>query len=154
MNAVLKSSRWVLGVLGFLAGIAGVIAAIAFVGENAFRTLVMSFHPDGATVAAHCSWMIRQWLYLFPALLIGVTAAKLAHFRPRAYLIVMACIQGLLIVRALIFAPPQPVPPWLWTQTLLVTPIPIWFVGWLQLRHPSKPETMVDGFPPAIHDGG
>lgn len=45
----------------------------------------------------------------------------------------MAIVQELLIV-ALIFVPPHPVPPWIWAIGLVVTPAAIIYGGYLRSR--------------------
>ena len=150
MNTAPKLTRSVLIAIAAIA----TMAALAFASEMTFRTAVLRFHPEGATLAAHFSWVINQWLYMFPALIVGICTARLARCRPSTYLIAMLCIQGMLIGRDWLFAPTHPIPSWLWIQTLLLTPIPIILVGWLQMRGPSNAGTTGDGIPAALGDGG
>ena len=139
----MRNSRRVLTVLCALV----VAASIGFAVEFVFRVVTERLHPDGTTLAAHFSWMIRQWFYMFPALMTCLVVTKLARFRAPAFLIAMICVQGLLIVRSQAFAPSTPVPTSLWVLTLIATPLPIILVGWLQIQPPTKSDTATRALP-------
>lgn len=129
---------------------AGIVAmtAIAFAIEIPIRSLTVRIYPDAA-LDTSITWMISQWSYMFPALMLGgYIAAKLAPSRPFLHSIAMACVQVLLTV-ALIFAPPHPVPAWIWALTLLVTPVAICLGGRIGSRptstHGTPASTQADG---------
>lgn len=130
MKSLLKHT----GAALFFTTLLAAIGAIGFATDLLYRYAVRS-HPDGAALADNFSWMLIQWGYMFPALLIGVgLAMKLPPVRPRTFFSAMACIQGLVIVRTQLFAPPHPVPAYLWTQTLLVVPIIFCSGFWFPMR--------------------
>ena len=82
--------------------------------------------------------MVSQSLYTVPAAILGgYVAAWVATRREVAHAVAMAMVQELLIV-ALIFKPPHPVPPWLWAVTLIVTPFAIICGGYLRSRRKGK----------------
>ena len=89
------------------------------------------------------AWKLSQALYTIPALIFGgYVAAWLAPCCKFGHAIAMAILQELLIV-ALIFNPPHPVPAWSWALALLLTPAAIVLGGYLYGRRnvaPSKPE--------------
>lgn len=137
MNTAQNFARSLFAVL------AGIVAmtAMAFAIEIPIRSLALRFYPDAAALDSSISWMISQWIYMFPALMLGgYIAAKLAPSRPFLHSIVMACVQVLLTV-ALIFAPPHPVPAWIWALTLLVTPVAICLGGRIGSRPTSTHAT-------------
>jgi hypothetical protein len=124
-------------VLAVLAGIV-VMTAIAFAVELPLRVLVLRLYsdsfPDPAALDSHSLWMLSQFVYTAPALILGgYVAAWLAPHRPLAHAIAMAVLQEFLIV-TLIFNPPHPVPIWGWALTLTLTPIAIVFGGFLRSR--------------------
>ena len=123
-----------------LAVVAGIVAmtAVAFAVEISVRWLTLRLlsqsFPDPSALDSHIGWMLSQSLYLPALILGGYVAAWLAPKRGLAHAIAMAIIQELLIV-ALIFQPPHPVPSWMWAITLTVTPIAIIAGGILRVRH-------------------
>jgi hypothetical protein len=124
-------------VFAVLAGIV-VMTAVMFAIEVPVRWLALqmlsSSFPDQASLESSTGWMLSQSLYTLPALVLGgYVAAWLAPGRALAHAIAMAILQELLIV-ALIFSPPHPVPPWMWAITLLVTPAAIVCGGYLRSR--------------------
>jgi hypothetical protein len=121
-----------------LAVAAGIVAmtAVAFAVELPLRWLTLRLFPqrfpDRATLDASVGWMLSQSLYTIPAAMLGgYVAAWLAPSRGLAHAIAMAVVQELLIV-ALMFNPPHPVPPWMWAMTLVVTPAAIIAGGFLR----------------------
>ena len=125
-------------VLAVLAGIF-VTSIVSFAIEIpvlalASKTLPQTF-PDRAALEVSVAWMLSQWLYTAPALVLGgYVAAWLAPGRGLAHAAAMAIVQELLIV-ALIFNPPHPVPPWMWLLTLTLAPLAILCGGYLRTRH-------------------
>ena len=112
------------------------MGVVLFAVDIVFRFMVLQFHSDGETVAANFSWMIIQWSFMFPALLIGVyVSVVFTQCRPRRYLISMACIQGLVIVRACIFSPLSSVPTEMWILNFLVVPFFFCYGPWLFVRN-------------------
>ena len=151
MNIDSKIAR---SVIPMCAAIALIVLA-SFATEFAFRAIALRFHSEGATLAANFSWMVGQWRYMFPALLVVMyVALVLPPMRPRTYLIAIACAQSLVIARAVVFSPPDPVPSWLWTQTLLVVPLIFCFGFWAPVRRRWKATTIADGRPGPILNGG
>jgi len=127
-------------VLAVLAGIVA-MSIVAFAIEIPLRLLTLRLFsenfPDQAALDSNIVWMLSQSLYTVPALVLGGYAcAWLAPRRGLAHAIAMAIVQELLIV-ALIFKPPHPVPPWMWAITLLVTPAAIILGGYLRSRSKS-----------------
>jgi hypothetical protein len=123
--------------------LAGIVAltAVAFAIEIPLRWLTLRFFPqtfpDQATLETNTGWMLGQFLYTIPSLMLGgYIAAWLAPSRGLAHAIAMAIVQDLLIV-VLIFEPPHPVPPWMWAISLVVTPAAIICGGYLR----SRPKT-------------
>jgi hypothetical protein len=123
-----------------LAVLVGIVAmtALAFAIEIPVRALTLRWFaesfPDPAALDSHLGWMLSQALYTVPALVLGgFVAAWLAPRRGLAHAVAMAIVQELLIV-ALMFAPPHPVPPGMWAITLLLTPAAIMAGGVLFAR--------------------
>ena len=123
--------------------LAGLLAmtAVAFAFEIPLRLLTLRFFsdtfPDRATLDTHVGWMLSQSLYtVLAAILGGYIAAWLAPRRGFAHAVAMAIVQELLII-ALIFNPPHPVPGWLWAVSLIVTPLAIVYGGYLRCRPKS-----------------
>ena len=147
-----------------LAVVAGIVAMsfVAFAIEIPLRALTLRLFsqsfPDQAALDSHVGWMVSQSLYTLPALMLGgyvavwlaprrgfTHAIAMAILQERddehdhrqserlAHAIAMAIVQDLLIV-ALIFNPPHPVPPWMWAITLVVTPAAIIYGGYLRSR--------------------
>jgi hypothetical protein len=134
MQRLLKVSRSILAVL------AGILAmtALAFAIEMPLRLLTLRLFaesfPEPAMLDSSVVWMLSQSLYTVPALILGgYVAARLAPCCSLAHAIGMAIVQELLIV-ALVFNPPHPVPSWAWAMTLLLTPAAIIFGGYLRSR--------------------
>ena len=97
------------------------------------RTFPAAF-PEAAVLDTNLWWMLSQWLYSTPALILGgYTAAWLAPRRGFAHAVAMAVVQELLTV-LLMFNPPHPVPAWMWATMLVVTPVAIIFGGYLWSR--------------------
>jgi hypothetical protein len=140
-------SMWITArsVLAVLAGIVA-MSLVAFAIEIPLRALtVRAFpqtFPDQSALDTNVVWMLSQSLYTVPALMLGgYVTAWLAPRRALAHAIAMAVVQELLIV-ALIFKPPHPVPPWMWALTLTMTPVAIVFGGYLRSRlHPAPQST-------------
>jgi hypothetical protein len=127
-------------ILAVLAGIVG-LTTVAFAIEIPLRWVTLRFFsqtfPDQATLESNIGWMLGQWLYTIPALLLGgYIAAWLAPRRGLAHAVAMAIVQELLTV-VLIFEPPHPVPPWMWAIALVVTPAAIICGGYIR----SRPKT-------------
>lgn len=119
------------GVRSVLAVLAGIVAmtALAFAIEIPIRSLTLGWFSetfaDSSALDSHVGWMLSQSLYTVPALMLGgFVAAWLAPHRGLAHSVAMAIVQEILIV-ALMFAPPHPVPAWMWAITLLLTPAAI-----------------------------
>lgn len=130
------------------------IVLVLFATEFAFRALAIRFHPQGTTLAENFSWMVSQWRYMFPALLVVMfVAVVFPPMRPRTYLIAIVCAHSLVVARALVFSPPDPVPPWLWTQTLLVVPLVFCFGFWAPVHRRWKARIMSGGLPGPIANG-
>jgi hypothetical protein len=132
-------------VLAVLAGIV-VMTLIAFGIEIPLRTLTLrtfsQTFPDQAALDSSLLWMLSQTLYTVPALILGgYVAAWLAPRHGLAHAIAMAVVQELLIA-ALIFNPPHPVPAWMWGITLTLTPAAIIFGGYLRSRLQTAPQTI------------
>jgi hypothetical protein len=120
-------------VRSILAVLLGIVAstAVAFAIEILLKALLS---PNTSSVA----WMLGESLYTVPALMFGgYVAAWLAPGRPLAHSIAMAVIQELLMI-ALIFNPPHPVPPWIWAIGLTMTPIAIILGGYLRSRSATR----------------
>lgn len=112
-------------VFAVVAGIAA-MSAVAFAIEIPLRWLTLRLlpetFPDQAALDTNVGWMLSQSLYTVPAAMLGgYVAAWLAPRRGLAHAVAMAIVQDLLIV-ALIFEPPHPVPAWMWAIALVVTP--------------------------------
>lgn len=145
MSTVLHTARSVFAVF---AGVV-VMTVIAFAIEIPIRSYAIRFYPDATALDTSVAWMVSQWIYMFPALMVGgYVAAKLAASHPFRHSVAMASVQVLLTV-ALIFAPPHPVPPWIWALTLVVTPVAICLGG----RIASK-QGPTHAVPPNPQDGG
>ena len=136
----------------FFAVLAGIVAmtAVAFAIEIPLRLLTLRLcsqtFPDQASLDSNVGWMLSQSLYTVPAAMLGgYVAAWLAPRRGLAHSVAMAIVEELLIV-ALIFAPPHPVPPWMWAITLIATSAAIIYGGYLR-RRPVE-------FPPAPGEPG
>jgi hypothetical protein len=130
-------------VLAVLAGLAA-MSAVSFAIEIPLRVLTLrlfsSSFPDRASLDTSLGWMVSQSLYTVPAAILGgYVAAWVASRREVAHAVAMAIVQELLIV-ALMFNPPHPVPPWLWAVALIVTPFAIICGGYL--RRPRQGKTM------------
>ena len=135
--------------------LAGIVAltAVAFAFEIPLRWLTLRLFsatfPDQAALDSNALWMLSQWLYTVPALVLGgYVAAWLAPGRGLAHAVAMAIVQELLIL-VLIFEPPHPVPLWMWALTLVVTPAAIISGGYLRSRkkaaaQPVKPDAAPD----------
>jgi hypothetical protein len=124
-------------VLAVLAGIVA-MSAVSFAIEIPLRMLTLrlfsSSFPDRATLDTSLGWMVSQSLYTVPAAILGgYVAAWVASRREVAHAVAMAIVQELLIL-ALMFNPPHPVPPWLWAVALIVTPAAIICGGYLRSR--------------------
>ncbi len=142
-------------VRSILAVLAGIVAmtAVAFTIEIPLRLLTLQLFsqtfPDQATLDSNVGWMLSQSLYTVPAMILGgYVAAWLAPRRGLAHAVAMAIVQDLLIV-VLIFEPPHPVPPWIWTIGLVVTPAAIIYGGYLRSRpkaaaQPAEPAAAPD----------
>ena len=137
MHSLWKAARSVLAVL------AGIVATmlVAFGMEVPARMLALQLFPrtfpDQAALDSSIVWMLSQSLYTVPALILGgYVAAWLAPRRGIVHSIAMAVVQELLIV-ALMFNPPHPVPPLMWLFTLTLTPIAIIIGGYLHSRRQS-----------------
>ncbi len=116
-------SKLVRGTAAVLATIA-VFFLLTFAAELAFRAVLIRFHPQGAVLSENFSWMISQWRYMFPALLaVAFMTAVLPPMHPRTFIIAIACVQSLVIVRAEMLSSTDFVPPWLWTGTLVLVPV-------------------------------
>lgn len=139
-------------ILAVLAGIAA-LTAVAFAFEIPLRWLTLRLFsqtfPDQAALDSNAGWMLSQTLYTVPASILGgYVAAWLAPGRGLAHAVAMAIVQELLIV-VLIFEPPHPVPPWMWTIGLVVTPSAILYGGYLRSRpkaaaQPAEPAAAPD----------
>jgi hypothetical protein len=143
-------------VLAVLAGIV-TMSAVAFAIEIPLRALTLRLFsqsfPDSAALDSNVGWMLSQSLYTVPALMLGgYVAAWLAPRRGLAHAVAMAIVQELLIV-ALIFKPPHPVPPWMWAITLVVTPAAIIYGGYLRSRHKAAAQR-AEPAAVADHHGG
>ena len=130
-------------VLAVLAGIFA-MSVVAFAIEIPVRSLTLRMlpqtFPDQNALDSNVGWMLSQSLYTVPALMLGgYVAAWLAPRRGLAHAVAMAVVQALLIV-ALMFKPPHPVPPWMWLVTLAVTPIAIIFGGYLYSPSQTAPQ--------------
>jgi hypothetical protein len=130
-----------------LAVLAGIVAmtVVAFAIEIPLRALTLralpETFPDQTALDSNIVWMLSQSLYTVPALMFGgYVAAWLAPRRALAHAFAMAVVQELLIV-ALMFKPPHPVPPWMWAITLSVTPVAIIFGGYLRSRLYPAPQS-------------
>jgi hypothetical protein len=130
-----------------LAVLAGIVAmtVVAFAIEIPLRALTLRAisptFPDQTALDSNIVWMLSQSLYTVPALMFGgYVAAWLAPRRALAHAVAMAVVQELLIV-ALMFKPPHPVPPWMWAITLIVTPVAIIFGGYLRSRVHAAPQS-------------
>lgn len=139
--------------MAVLAGIV-VLTILAFAVEIPLRALTLWLlprtFPDPAALDSNVAWMLSQSVYTVPALVLGgYVAAWLAPRRGLAHAIAMATVQDLLIV-ALIFDPPHPVPAWIWAVGLLVTPAAIISGGLLRVRHETT--TPTNGPAPAAPD--
>jgi hypothetical protein len=126
-----------------LAVLAGMVTltAVAFAIEIPLRWLTLQWFsqsfPDPAALDSHLGWMLSQSLYTLSALMFGgYVAAWIAPRRGLAHAVALAIVQELLIV-ALIFAPPHPVPAWLWALTLVSAPAAIIYGG--SLRRSARP---------------
>ncbi|HUQ68966.1 MAG TPA: hypothetical protein VM165_05555 [Planctomycetaceae bacterium] len=131
-------------VWSMLAVLAGIVATtvVAFAIEIPLRWLTLQWFsqtfPDPAALDTNVGWMLSQSLYTLPALMLGgYVAAWLAPDRGLAHAVAMAIVQDLLIV-ALMFAPPHPVPPWMWAISLIVTPAAMIGGGLLYGRKPAE----------------
>ena len=140
MRSLWTAARSVLAVL------AGIIAMtlVAFAIEIPARALTLRMFPqtfpDHAALDSNIAWMLSQSLYTVPALILGgYVAAWLAPRRGLVHAVAMAVVQELLIV-ALMFNPPHPVPPWMWLLTLAMTPVAIVFGGYLRSRRQPAPQ--------------
>jgi hypothetical protein len=138
-----KHTMW-MAVRSILAVLAGIVtlSVVAFAIEIPLRMLTLRFlsrsFPDRASLDVSVGWMLSQSLYTVAAAILGgYVAAWLAPRRGLAHAVAMAIVQELLIV-ALIFAPPHPVPPWLWAISLVVTPAAIIYGGYLRSRRKGK----------------
>lgn len=145
----MKHTLWT-AVRSVLAVLAGIVAmtAVAFAFEIPLRWLTLRWFsetfPDETALDSHVGWMLSQSLYTMPALIVGgYVAARLAPRRGLAHAVGMAILQELLIV-LLIFAPPHPVPPWMWVITFVVTPVAIIFGGSLQSRPKAALQPFAD----------
>ncbi len=119
----------------FFVAIFAVIGVVFYLLDCVGRLVILQFHPDGSTFAAMFSWMIVQWSYMFPALFTGVYVCIFCkRCRPHSYLMTMTGIQGLVIVRALIFSSPNSVPVEFWLLNLLVVPFTFCSGPWLFIR--------------------
>jgi hypothetical protein len=132
MHTIWTAARSILAVL------AGIVAmtAVAFAIEVPLRLLTLRLFsqtfPDRATLDSNIGWILSQSLYTVPAAILGgYVAAWLAPRRGLTHAVAMAIVQELLIV-VLIFEPPHPVPPWVWTIGLVVTPSAIIYGGYLR----------------------
>ena len=137
MRKIWAAIRSILAVLGGIAA----FTAVAFAIEIPLRSLTLQLFserfPDGATLDSNVGWMLGGSLYMVPAAILGgYIAAWLAPHRGLAHAVAMALVQEVLIV-AVIFQPPHPVPPWIWAIGLVVTPAAIIFGGYLRSR--SRP---------------
>jgi hypothetical protein len=107
----------------FFVAVFAVIGAVLYLLDCVGRLVILQLHPDGTTFAASFSWIIVQWSYMFPALFAGLYVCIFCiRCRPRSYLIAMTGIQGLVIVRALLFSLPNSAPAELWLLNLFVVP--------------------------------
>jgi hypothetical protein len=111
---------------------------VAFAIEIPARALTLNAFPqtfpDQTALDSSIVWMLSQSLYTVPALILGgYVAAWLAPRHGLAHAVSMAVVQELLVV-ALMFNPPHPVPPWMWLLTLATTPVAIIFGGYLRSR--------------------
>jgi hypothetical protein len=129
-----------------LAVFAGIVAmtVVAFAIEIPLRALTLrtfpQTFPDQSALDSNIVWMVSQSLYTVPALILGgYVAAWLAPRQGLAHAVAMAVVQELLIV-ALMFKPPHPVPPWMWPIMLTVTPIAIIVGGYLRSRLQPAPQ--------------
>jgi len=118
-----------------------VMTLIAFAVEVPLRALTLRVFsqkfPDQSALDNSVAWMLSQTIYTVPALILGgYAAAWLAPRRGLAHAVAMAVVQELLIA-ALIFNPPHPVPAWMWALTLILTPAAIVLGGYLYVRRPA-----------------
>jgi hypothetical protein len=121
-----------------------VMTLVAFAFEVPLRALTLRVFsekfPDPAALDGSVGWMLSQTLYTVPALILGgFVAAWLAPRRGLGHAVAMAVVQELLIA-ALIFNPPHPVPTWMWALTLTLTPICVVFGGYLHSRRQTAPK--------------
>ena len=124
-------------ILAVLIGIV-VLTIVAFAIEIPLQNLMLRLFaktfPDQATLDSNVIWMLSGYLYMVPtAMLGGYIAAWLAPHRGLAHAVATAVVQELLIV-AVIFKPPHPVPAWIWAIGLVVTPAAIIYGGYLRSR--------------------
>ena len=143
MHPIWTAARSIFAVI---AGIAA-LTVVAFAIEIPLWWLVLRLFsqtfPDQAALNSNVGWMLSQFLYTVPAAVLGgYVAAWLAPHRGLAHAVAMAIVEDLLIV-ALIFNPPHPVPAWMWAIGLTVTPAAIIYGGYLRIR-PEAAERPVD----------
>ena len=124
-------------VLAVLAGLVA-LTVVAFAFEIPLHWVALKLFPetfpDEASLNSNTAWMLSQSLYTIPALLLGgYVAAWLAPHHIVAHAVAMAIVQEMLIV-TLMFAPPHPVPVWMWAVTLIVSPMAIVSGGWFRDR--------------------
>lgn len=153
MHNVWSAARSVLAVL---AGIVALIV-VAFAVEIPLHWLTLRLFPqtfpNAAALNASTGWMLSQMLYTVPALILGgYVAAWLAPRGPLTHAVAMAIVQELLTV-LLIFNPPHPVPPWMWTLSLALTPPAIIYGGYL-CNKVSAAASSVQASNPNLNAGG